>query len=90
MSINNINNLPNLGNSVNSVNSGVNDGVNGVSSNAGLGTNDGASSALSKGDIDWFSSASTGKATPISAQEKFSADASLDDMVSAIVGNLGI
>jgi len=77
MSINNINNLPNFGNSVNRVGSDVAAGNQ-------------APSALSKGDIDWFSSASTGKTTPITAQDQFGPDASIDDMVEAIVGNLGL
>jgi len=77
MSINNINNLQNLANTVNR-------------GGADLGTNQPALNALSKGDIDWFSSASTGKTTPITAQDQFGPDTPIDDMVNAIVGQLGL
>jgi len=77
MSINNINNLPNFADSVNRVGSNV-------------GTGNSAVSALSEGEIDWFSSAGTGKTTPITAQDQFSADTPLDDMVTAIMGQLGL
>lgn len=76
MSINNINNLSNLADSVNRIGSNIDTGEQ-------------ALSTLSK-DIDWFSSAGTGKTTPITAQDQFSADTPIDAMVEAIVGQLGL
>jgi len=77
MSIDNINNLPNLANSVNRVDSNV-------------GTNEPALNALSRADIDWFSAADIGKTTPITALDQFSATTPIDDMVEAIVSQLGL
>ena len=75
MSANNINNLPNFDNSVNR-----------IGSNAGSNTQ--ASNALEKGDYDWFSEDTGGVALPITAKEQLSG--TVDDMVSAIAGRLGL
>lgn len=78
MSINNINNLPTFGNAVNLT--GTNSPI----------ASEPSAADLSKGNIDWFSSAGTGKALPISAQAQFNADTPLDDMVSVMMGHLGL